>query len=166
MAVYMPYQQKRSEGNSLVRRVGWLLYPWCWLSSGKASNFQKSNTRTSCRSTKGHCIYSLFFHTSTHRTWILTVSVLHGSMDPTVRVDWRLKRWGHQAAAGTALAELRQCFRYEPRRCCYQGHSYEVTSVWQTAWADMPLQRQKVDWLFSFDSYRTNSPLKQVNAQY
>ncbi len=44
--------------------------------------------------------------------------------------SWRLKGWSHPAAAGTALAELRQCFRYERQRCCYQGRSYEAASVW------------------------------------
>lgn len=47
--------------------------------------------------------------------------------------SWRLKRWGHRSAAGTALAELRQSFRYEPWRCCHQGSSYEAASVWWTS---------------------------------
>lgn len=90
--------------------------------------------------------------------------------------SWRLKRWGHQAAAGTALAELRQCFRYELRRCCYQGRSYEAASVWWTSnsycvgWPPSLLpsadsESLPVFELFGFDGYRTNSPLKQVKVQ-
>lgn len=42
------------------------------------------------------------------------------------RDTWLLRRWGHQAPAGTALVlECRQCLRYEEGSC-----SYEALSVW------------------------------------
>lgn len=53
-----------------------------------------------------------------------------GVCQPYSGEGWRPKRWGHRAAAGTALAELRQGFRYGPQRCRYQGRSYEAASVW------------------------------------
>lgn len=113
------------------------LSPWCWLISRKSIQLPKewhqSITQSNYR-TAFVCL-SLFAHLPS------ILSHLHPQRHKKrLRVDfsgpqwesWRLKRWGHQAAAGTALAELRQRFRYEPRRCCYQGRSYEAASVWWT----------------------------------
>lgn len=83
----------------------------------------------------------LFIHTSFH-TKIKTINCVCVCVlmctcvwicQPHRLKSWRLQRWSHQAAAGMALAELRQCFRYEPRRCCHQGRSYEAPSVWRTS---------------------------------
>lgn len=77
-----------------------------------------------------------------------------------------LKRWGHQA-------DLSLRFRYKPTRCCYQGSSYEVPSVWWKSDSNsmqQPSHRKKkknhVFRLFGFDGYHTNRLLKYVTVLF